>query len=483
MGLEIRDESESGLGQILKLANEITRYRDEKKFLFFDPIQKQMEACNSVKPRVAIFGGNRVGKTKVNAFFITCHLTGIYPDWWTGKRYKRPVEMGIIGKSNRAVREVIQTELLGPVHNLGTGMIPKTLMARNPSKQQGVPDMVDTIFVKHSSGGVSTAKLFSTEMKVSTIMGQNWDFADFDEEPTKEWFDQGRMRVVSKSGQMFFTFTPEEGYTEVINEILEMDESICERITITIDDAEKYYPPEERARLEKELPEWQKEFRFYGRPSVGEKGRVFKFSRDSFVIDPMDPEPTWRRVAGLDVGYGHATCALDLYIDDSTPEATFYVLNEYYSKEELPDIHAAKLRTWGDVDFFVDPSAKRRSNTDGRNLYTMYEERGLSIFMANNDVDASILLINQLLANRQLFISSECTHLIDQMGLYRRVIDKKTHRAAILKRDDDAIDPLRYAIMAHESARVPYRRRPKPWEVVQKVNVKEWKPFNPVVGY
>lgn len=393
------------------------------------------------------------------------------------------MDAAVIGKTNRAVRDVMQTALLGPVHTLGTGLIPRECLAKNPSKQQGVPDMVDTIFVKHISGGISTIKLFSCQMDVGVIMGQDWDIAGFDEEPDKAWSDQARMRVVSRRGRMFYTFTPEDGYTEVVNELLEMPEESCERITITVDDAEKYYPQDVRERLERDMPEWQKEFRLYGRPSVGEKGRVFKFSRDMFVIEPMDPEPHWRRVAGLDVGYGHPTVAIDIYIDDSTPEATFYVLNEYFSKEELPDIHAAKLRTWGDVDFYVDPSSRRRAPTDGQDLYSMYEARGLSIQMANNDLEASITLINQLLANRQLFISSDCEHLIDQMGLYRRVIDKKSYRAVILRRDNDCIDGLRYGLMAHESSRIPMKKKPKPWEVVQKVNIKQWKPLNPRIGY
>lgn len=482
MPVESSERDVQKTSQLLKLASDISRLKSQQKFLYFEPIPKQAIACNSRKGMVMVAGANRVGKTKVAAFILTCHLTGVYPDWWTGPRYKRPVDIGVVGKTNRAVRDVMQKNLLGPLYDLGTGMVPKDYFARPPSRQQGIPDLIDTAFVKHASGGVSTVKFFSCQMDVGVIMGQDWDMVAFDEEPSPEWYRQARMRIVSRSGLMLLTFTPEDGWTEIVTELYELDEDLIERITITVDDA-PYYPKKEREKLERELSDWEKEFRLYGRPSMGEAGKVFRHPESNYVIDSMDPEPHWRRVGGLDVGYGHATCALDVYIDDSTPEATFYVLREYFSKEELPDVHAAKLRAWGDIDFYIDPSSKKRAPTDGNNLFTMYENRGLSLFMANNDVDASILFINQLFNNRQLFISKDCPNLIEQIAMYRRVVEKKTNRAVILKRNDDAIDPLRYALMANETARVPNRRKPQPWEVTQKVNLVQWKPFNAKVGY
>lgn len=469
--------------QMLALAAKITKAKRESQHLLFEPIEKQKQACNSRKKTVLILGANRVGKTKTAAFIDTCHATGKYPDWWVGPRYTRPVNIAVVGKTNRATREVMQKALLGPIWDMGTGMIPKDCLSKAPTKQQGVADSVDTIFVNHVSGGVSSIQLYSCQMDVGVLMGQNLDLVDFDEEPTAEWVSQARMRIVSNNGFLLFTFTPEDGYTDVVNKLFEMDEAHIERIIITAHDAKAYYPAEELKRLEEELPEWEKEFRLYGRPSMGEKGRVFRYPRESYEIDPIDPEPTWRRVAGLDVGFGHATTAIDLYIDDSTPMATFYALQEYFSKEELPDIHSAKLRAWGDVDFYIDPSSKRRAPTDGNNLYKMYEDRGLNLVPANNDVDASIIFINQLLANRQLYVSKDCPNLLEQMGLYRRVVDKKTNRAIIHKKNQDCIDALRYAIMAHEYARVPYRRAPKPHELVPKVEIKQWKPFDLRMGY
>src|SRR5882672_5491898 len=52
--------------------------------------------------------GNRVGKTLVGAYEATCHLTGSYPHWWTGRRFTRPVRVWAAGDTSKTVRDIIQ---------------------------------------------------------------------------------------------------------------------------------------------------------------------------------------------------------------------------------------------------------------------------------------------------------------------------------------------------------------------------------------
>ena len=35
---------------------------------------------------------NRVGKSYVGAMEMAIHLTGEYPKWWKGKRFKEPIK-------------------------------------------------------------------------------------------------------------------------------------------------------------------------------------------------------------------------------------------------------------------------------------------------------------------------------------------------------------------------------------------------------
>jgi hypothetical protein len=38
-----------------------------------------------------LLAANRTGKTVAASFETTCHLTGIYPDWWPGYRFEKPI--------------------------------------------------------------------------------------------------------------------------------------------------------------------------------------------------------------------------------------------------------------------------------------------------------------------------------------------------------------------------------------------------------
>ena len=69
------------------------------------------------------------------------HLTGIYPAWWTGKRFRKPVKIWAAGDTSKTVREIIQAKLLGEPGQLGTGMIPGDLISKITHKS-GVADAI-----------------------------------------------------------------------------------------------------------------------------------------------------------------------------------------------------------------------------------------------------------------------------------------------------------------------------------------------------
>ena len=71
-----------------------------------------------------MMAGNRVGKSLTAAYELTCHLTGEYPEWWTGKRFGTPVTCWAAGESVRDVRDSAQGLLLGQPGDHGTGLVP-----------------------------------------------------------------------------------------------------------------------------------------------------------------------------------------------------------------------------------------------------------------------------------------------------------------------------------------------------------------------
>jgi len=84
-----------------------------------------------------------------------------------------------------------------------------------------------------------------------------------------------------------------------------------------------------------------------------------------------------------------------------------------------------------------------------RSVSDEYAEQHLHLSRGNNSVKASIDRITTLLAERKVYICSNCTHLIDELKEYKR---KKTATGATSKeepekKNDHAVDAFRYLVM------------------------------------
>lgn len=129
---------------------------------------KHMEffAAGSTHKERLFMAGNRVGKSDAGAYEMTCHLTGIYPVWWVGKRFTEPIEAWASGTTAETTRDIIQTKLLGPWKTVDSsspyaGMIPRHLIVGTSRRPHGIPGAIETVWVRHSSGGVSQLGLKS----------------------------------------------------------------------------------------------------------------------------------------------------------------------------------------------------------------------------------------------------------------------------------------------------------------------------------
>jgi phage terminase large subunit-like protein len=159
--------------------------------------------------------GNRCGKTVAGAYEMTCHLTGDYPHWWTGKRFDHAIKAWACGQSNKTVREILQLELYGKVSAPGTGMLPFESIVHRTTKQ-GIAEAIDTIYVKHASGGTSAVTLKSYEEGAASYYGQAIDVGWCDEEPPTPIWTEILVRTMTTDGLCFLTFTPLSGLSEVV---------------------------------------------------------------------------------------------------------------------------------------------------------------------------------------------------------------------------------------------------------------------------
>ena len=158
--------------------------------------------------------GNSEG---VGGYEVVRHATGIYPSWWKGRRFNRPVSIWVAGDTGTTVRDIIQMKLLGPITDMGSGLIPKNLLHGKPRPKSGnVPDLMETIYVKHITGGVSKIVQKSYKEGRISFQGTEQDVIWLDEEPPLDIYAECLLRTMTTDGLVLCTFTPMEGMTEVV---------------------------------------------------------------------------------------------------------------------------------------------------------------------------------------------------------------------------------------------------------------------------
>lgn len=182
------------------------------------------------RERCALFA-NRTGKTlRVGGYEMSCHLTGLYPDWWVGRRFEHPISAWAAGDTYKTTRDILQLTLLGEVTQLrgrkamdGRGTIPGHLLGR-PTWGSGVQDLVDTISIKHVSGGKSLLGFKSTDQGRRAFQGTGRHVIWLDEECPVDVYGECLMRTATVDGLVLLTFTPLQGLTELVLSFLPADQ-------------------------------------------------------------------------------------------------------------------------------------------------------------------------------------------------------------------------------------------------------------------
>lgn len=164
---------------------------------------------------------NRVGKTIAGGYEGTCHLTGIYPDWWKGKVYDRPTVGLAAGDTSATTRDIIQKKMLGRFNDIGSGMIPKHLLDGDPVRRQGIAEAYEEIRVKHVGGGTSCLMLRSYEQGRKIFQGFEADFVWLDEEVPQDVYAEALIRTMTTQGLLMMTFTPLQGLTPLVVDFMD----------------------------------------------------------------------------------------------------------------------------------------------------------------------------------------------------------------------------------------------------------------------
>jgi phage terminase large subunit-like protein len=164
---------------------------------------------------------NRVGKTICGGYEAACHLTGLYPDWWEGRRFDHPTDGWAAGDTGQTTRDILQDVLFGyPNSALGTGMIPSDRILNVRRRSGGIADAFDTVRVQHVSGGESIIGFKSFDQGRRSYQGTGKHWIWLDEECPADVYNECLIRTMTTDGIQYVTFTPLQGMTMFIQDFL-----------------------------------------------------------------------------------------------------------------------------------------------------------------------------------------------------------------------------------------------------------------------
>ncbi len=444
---------------ILDTNIEDVKVQAQKNFFFYRPTPKQSqfhEASLCAKERLFL-GGNRTGKTNAVCMELAFHLTGVYPEWWNGYRFSRPINAISASISLKDTRDILQKKLFaGDIDGSMPPLLHESYIVEKT--HTNVAGAWDTVWIKHVSGGKSELKFKAFQQGESSWQGVKADFIHMDELPNFKVYQEALVRISEFDNEKTFlvaSMWPEKGKDELIAHFMDHGaegEVKDGRFYIMASWQDNpYLKPETVEHLRKSIPKWQLEAREHGIPVFGQ-GKVFTMLEPEIFVKPFEIPKHFSYVYGLDPSAssgGTWGCVVLAYDRDAS---VVYVVRDYKLSNATPTEHANNILSivpdW--CTGMVDPAgAGENMHTKEKTLDYLAEKAGLRLVKAKKTNSAKEAVIDEIYErvrsdSFKIFFTENgegCRHLVKEWRQYARDED-----GLIIKKNDHCIDALFYAL-------------------------------------
>jgi phage terminase large subunit-like protein len=443
---------------LAQMKQELSKRQAENRLTDYRPYPKQVQFHHAPERERMLMAGNQLGKTLAAANETAMHMTGLYPDWWRGKRFDRAVRWLAGSESAELTRKGIQRLLLGPPEAesmWGTGTIPKAQLL-DWSRRQGVADAVASIIVRHISGDVSSIQLATYDQGRTKWQADTVDGVWFDEEPPEDIYFEGLTRTNAVTGPVYTTLTPLLGISTVVRRFY-LDKHPGTHLTqMTIEDV-GHYTAEQRAAIIQSYPEYERNARTKGIPQLG-SGRVFPLDENDLTVAPFPIPAHWPQIAALDFGWDHPSAAVRLAWDRDSD--CLYVIACHRQKHQTPAMFTASVRPWADWLPWAWPhDGLQHDKGSGDQLAAQYRQQGLKMIGqratfddGTSGVEAGIAEMLDRMETGRLKVFSTLSDWWEEFRMYHR------KDGLIVKLSDDLMAATRYGIMMKRFAAVQFKK-------------------------
>lgn len=444
-------------GALVAAVRELRKRQDYKIHKYFPddgpyrrelyPKHMEMFRLGATFKERLFMAGNRTGKTESGAYEVACHLTGLYPPWWEGRRFEEPVDVWACGTNSETTRDIVQAKLFGAVDpmsggTVGNGMIPTHLVLATVRRPHGLVGSIESAWIQHVSGGKSSIGLKMYEQGRSSFEGTArhviWD----DEEPPEDVYTEQLYRTATTKGITLITFTPLQGMSAVVTGFLNPSaEAAAVKVMINAGwDDVPHLDEKEKASLLATTPPFQREARSKGIPQLG-SGAIYAIAESMLKVQPFAIPENWPRWFGLDAGGGAKPTAIVWFAEDPSTK-TLYITDVY--KRESPELalHVEAIRARGIwMPGVGDAAALVLTHHDAEQLVQSYRSLGVDLILPDKSVETGILDVWLLMTSGTFKVFSSCEPWWEEFRLYHR--DEK---GRIVKKNDHLMDATRYGV-------------------------------------
>lgn len=453
------------VSKIKLIEKEQRRRKEECKLDYYNTgkviHQKQILFHKNASKNRWVFGGNRSGKTECGAVETVWLARGIHP-----YKENKARDGWVVSLSQQVQRDVAQNKILS---YLKKEWIEDIVMISG-KKGSAVQGVIDTIYVKNVFGSISKIGFKSCDQGREKFQGTSLDYIWFDEEPPEDIYIECKMRVLDRCGMVFGTMTPLKGltwvyYTIYLNE--KNDKDVWYEHMEWEDNP--YLSKNEINSLTSSLSSDELESRKYGNFTSG-TGLVYsEFDENLNVIEPFDVPESWYDKISIDPGL-HNPLSCHWYAVDF--DGNIYVIAEHYEKQKTVDYHAVKIKeiserlNWhtknGKIEAIIDSAANQKTLASEKSVSELFYDNGILVNpYVNKDLFSGINRVKSYFRNangdRKLFIFKTCTNMIREIKGYFW-----SNADVPLKKDDHAMDELRYYIMSRPENKVSLVKQKTP---------------------